>query len=100
MPAALGFGSLRFSPRPKQSRFVRKYTWEAALEYLVNGQSQLETRTQSGRFNVEQGFTGVRIDAVDHDAIDVGRERHFQWQIKICPRARNEKKTRRPRLLK
>jgi hypothetical protein len=47
------WGSLRFSPRPKRSRYVRKYTWEAAMEYLVNGQDDLETRQQSGRFNTE-----------------------------------------------
>jgi len=47
------WGALRFSPRPAGSRHVRKYTWEASLEYLVNGQEQLETRQQSGRFNVE-----------------------------------------------
>jgi Domain of unknown function (DUF5916) len=47
------WGALRFSPRPARSKHVRKYTWEASLEYLVNGQDQLETRLQSGRFNIE-----------------------------------------------
>ena len=47
------WGALRFSPRPQRSRRVRKYTMETSIEYLVNGQGVLETRTQNGRFNVE-----------------------------------------------
>jgi hypothetical protein len=47
------FGSLRFSPRPTRSRRVRKYTWEATLEYLVNGSDRLESRQQGGRFSTE-----------------------------------------------
>ena len=47
------FGSLRFSPRPRKSKVVRKYTYEGTLEYLENGAGSLETRNQSGRFNVE-----------------------------------------------
>ena len=47
------FGLLRFSPRPRSIDFVRKFTWEATLEYLENGAGQLETRSQGGRFNTE-----------------------------------------------
>jgi hypothetical protein len=47
------FGSLRFSPRPKNSTRVRKYTWEGTLEYLVNGSDRLESRQQGGRFATE-----------------------------------------------
>jgi hypothetical protein len=47
------FASARFSPRPRSIEFVRKFTWEGSLEYLVNGAGQLETRQQSGRFNTE-----------------------------------------------
>ncbi len=47
------WGALRFSPRPRKSKWVRKYTWEGSIEYLVNGQSQLETRQQVGRFVTE-----------------------------------------------
>jgi hypothetical protein len=46
------FASARFSPRPK-SGIVRKYTWEATLEYFENGAGALESRSQSGRFNME-----------------------------------------------
>ena len=47
------FGLLRFSPRPESIESVRKFTWEASLEYLENGAGQLETRAQAGRFNTE-----------------------------------------------
>ena len=47
------FGSLRFSPRPKANRLVRRFLWEASLEYLENGAGVLETRQDGGRFNIE-----------------------------------------------
>ena len=47
------FGLLRFSPRPASIESVRKFTWEASIEYLENGAGQLETRSQAGRFNTE-----------------------------------------------
>ena len=47
------FGKLRFSPRPRSIDFVRKFTWEGSLEYVLNGAGALETRQHSGRFNTE-----------------------------------------------
>ncbi len=48
------FSSARFSPRPKDRfRAVRKFTYEASLEYFENGAGQVESRQQTGRFNVE-----------------------------------------------
>jgi hypothetical protein len=47
------YGQLRFSPRPKNMPLVRKFTYEAGIEYLVNGADDLETRQYSGRFNIE-----------------------------------------------
>ena len=47
------FGSLRFSPRPKSSELVRKYTSEASIEYVDNGAGFLESRQQTVRFNIE-----------------------------------------------
>ena len=53
------FGLLRFSPRPARRESpsilnaVRKFTWEAGLEYILNGADSLETRQQTGRFNIE-----------------------------------------------
>ena len=47
------FLSARFSPRPTNIKFVRKFTWEGSLDYVLNGAGQLETRDQTGRFNTE-----------------------------------------------
>jgi hypothetical protein len=47
------FGSVRFSPRPAKSRFVRKYSYEAQMEYVDNLGGFLESRQQTGKFNVE-----------------------------------------------
>ncbi|MCC7124419.1 MAG: carbohydrate binding family 9 domain-containing protein [Acidobacteria bacterium] len=44
---------LRFSPRPRASRLVRKYTSELGIDYYVNGNGSVETRQQSARFNTE-----------------------------------------------
>ncbi len=50
---ARSFGSLRFSPRPKRMKRVRKFTYEGNLEYIENGAGALETRNGTGRFNAE-----------------------------------------------
>ena len=47
------FASARFSPRPRASKVVRKYTTEGTFEYLVNGFDQLESRQRGVRFNAE-----------------------------------------------
>ena len=47
------YGSVRFSPRPKSSKRVRKYTFTASVEYLQNGGGFMESRQQTGNFNVE-----------------------------------------------
>ncbi len=60
------FGSLRFSPRPRSIAAIRRFTWEATLEYIENGAGQLETRTQGGRFNIE-------FETSDQFSIDVNR---------------------------
>ena len=55
------YAQLRFSPRPRNIPRVRKFTWEAGTEYVVNGAGDLETREHNGRFNTEfensDGFT-------------------------------------------
>jgi hypothetical protein len=49
------FASARFSPRPKKSKRVRKYTTEGTYEYLVTDSTgHLETRQAAGRFLVEK----------------------------------------------
>jgi hypothetical protein len=58
---------LRFSPRPADSRLVRKYTTEATVDYFLNGNGSVETRTQTGRFNVEfQSSDQVAVEASDN----------------------------------
>ena len=47
------YAQLRFSPRPRNLRGVRKLTYEGSLDYIENGAGLLETRQQSGRFDVE-----------------------------------------------
>jgi hypothetical protein len=47
------FGQVRFSPRPKRSKLVRKYTSTFAYEYYENGAGDVESRQATGKFNVE-----------------------------------------------
>ncbi|HXG90515.1 MAG TPA: DUF5916 domain-containing protein [Vicinamibacterales bacterium] len=47
------FAQLRFSPRPKSMKRVRKFSYQGDLEYVQNRNGFLETRQQSGRFDVE-----------------------------------------------
>jgi hypothetical protein len=47
------FGQLRFSPRPRNSEVVRKYSWIGALDYVENGDGRVETRDASGEFSIE-----------------------------------------------
>ena len=47
------FVSGRFSPRPRNMRAIRKFTYEGSLEYFENGAGAVESRQQTGRFNIE-----------------------------------------------
>ena len=47
------FASGRFSPRPKNSTRVRKYTYQGSIEYYENGAGDVESRTETGHFGVE-----------------------------------------------
>jgi hypothetical protein len=47
------FGALRYSPRPRRIRSVRRFTWEGSLEYIENRSGLVESREQRGRFNTE-----------------------------------------------
>ena len=46
-------GSLRFSPRPKSSKVIRKYSWQGSINYVENRAGRLETRDDEGRFDIE-----------------------------------------------
>jgi Domain of unknown function (DUF5916) len=47
------FGTLRFSPRPKSMKAVRKFTYQANLDNFVNDTGALETRITTAMFNTE-----------------------------------------------
>jgi len=47
------YASARFSPRPKNSKRVRKFTSQVNYEYYENGAGAVESRQATGRFNVE-----------------------------------------------
>ncbi len=60
------YASARYSPRPKRSKRVRKYTLESTFEYLVNGSGHLESRTNGGRFLTEfQNSDQFTVDVND-----------------------------------
>ena len=43
----------RFSPRLRNSRHVRKLTWQGTVDYVVGGRTALvENRSQKGSFGV------------------------------------------------
>jgi hypothetical protein len=46
-------GTARFSPRPRGSRIVRKYTWSGTVNHIESGAGRLETRERSADFGVE-----------------------------------------------
>jgi hypothetical protein len=46
-------GEVRFSPRPKASKSVRKVSWTEALVYLENGAGRMEARSWDSEFLVD-----------------------------------------------
>ncbi|HUQ79861.1 MAG TPA: DUF5916 domain-containing protein [Gemmatimonadaceae bacterium] len=47
------YGELRFSPRPKHIKSIRKLTWSGTGEYIANGAGSLDTRIFAGHFTTE-----------------------------------------------
>ena len=47
------YGFVRFSPRLRNSRLVRKIFYEGSLTYIESGAGQLETRETRGEFRIE-----------------------------------------------
>ncbi len=44
----------RFSPRPRSSRLVRKYTWDAGFDYITDAaDTRVENRQAAGAFQIE-----------------------------------------------
>ena len=67
------FAQLRFSPRPRIVRRVRKYSYSANFEYIENGAGTLETRQQSGTVNVEFN---------NSDRLNLDVNRNYEFLIK------------------
>jgi hypothetical protein len=47
------YGQLRFSPRPKGNKYIRRYFTNASLLHVENGAGRLETRTFESEFALE-----------------------------------------------
>ena len=47
------FGELRFSPRPRNIKGVRKFTWTGSGEYIENALGDVEARVWAARFGTE-----------------------------------------------
>jgi len=47
------FGEFRFSPRPADSKLVRKYSWTGSMAYIENGAGLVETREAEAEFEIE-----------------------------------------------
>jgi hypothetical protein len=59
------FGELRFSPRPKRIRSIRKFTWTTTGDYVENGAGQVDSRMLKASFLTEfQSSELISFDAV------------------------------------
>jgi len=47
------FAQARFSPRPGGRSAIRKYIYQATMDYIENGAGRLETRTATGEFALD-----------------------------------------------
>ena len=45
--------TLRFSPRPRSMPAIRKFTWQARMDYFENSAGVVESREQNARFQIE-----------------------------------------------
>ena len=61
------FGQLRFSPRPKRLRSVRKFSWTASGEYVETGAGAMEARGLTGRFSTEFENSDLLYISVSQD---------------------------------
>jgi len=65
------FASLRFSPRSRLDA-VRRFSWDASLEYIEDGTGALETRLQTGQF-------GIEMESSDQFMVAVTRNFEVLW---------------------
>jgi hypothetical protein len=63
-------GQLRISRRPKTRSSIRRINYEAALDYITNGDRELENR---------QARIGVRTELENGDSWSAGYSRDFEW---------------------
>jgi hypothetical protein len=62
------FGQVRFSPRPRQSTVIRKYTWQASADYVTDAPAiTLQSREVSGLFRID-------FQSSDQASVEVSRE--------------------------
>ena len=61
------FGQLRFSPRPKRMKSVRKFTWDGSADYIVNGSGSVESRVVNGHF-------GAEFESSDQVSVELTRD--------------------------
>jgi hypothetical protein len=47
------YARFRFSPRPRNRSAIRKYVYDAAIEYIENGPGRLESRERAAEFALE-----------------------------------------------
>jgi len=60
-------GQIRFSPRPRGSRVVRKYSWIGTGEYIENFAGRVDWRDLSGEFGIEfQTSDQLRVRVADN----------------------------------
>lgn len=60
-------GQFRFSPRPRQSRVVRKYSYTGTMDYIENFAGRVDWRDLSGEFGIEfQTSDQIRLRVADN----------------------------------
>ena len=47
------YAQFRFSPRPKNNKTLRKYSWTTSIDYIEDGRGTLDTRTAESEFALE-----------------------------------------------
>jgi hypothetical protein len=63
------FAQVRFSPRPRRIRSIRKFTTQASINYLTNTLNRLDTREINGGFQTE--FVNTDVAGISYlDAFD------------------------------
>jgi hypothetical protein len=67
------FGELRFSPRPRSLKGIRKFTWTGSGEYIENTAGDIEARVWAARFGTEfESSDFFQLDFVrNYDLVDL-----------------------------